>query len=409
MNFERHDGDAATIEDWLKVFEDTTGRDLTQFKLWYSQAGTPRLSVEETFKDGTFTLTFKQNTPPTPGQDVKDAKVIPIAVGLLSSDGKEVQKTTVLEMTQAEQSFSFDGLSEQPIPSILRDFSAPVIIERDQTDAARAFMMAHDTDPFNKFDAGDALARDVLLRMIRNDDAPSAAYLDGVAAIVRDDTLDPAFRALALSLPSDEELAQTLYDCGEVPDPAIIYTALETLRTARALHLQDILPRIQSDMVVPGPYSPDAKSAGKRSLGNAAMAMITRFDGGACAQQQFDTASNMTMQMAALSALLMAGKGDAASDYFRNQWREDRLVMDKWFSVTVGRAAPDQAAQTALRLTHEPDFDMKNPNRFRAVFGALSGNTAGFHDACGSSGQNAKRTKNNCRHTQYFPRYGRNG
>ena len=114
------------------------------------------------------------------------------------------------------------------------------------------------------------------------------------------------------------------------------------------------------------------------------MAMITRFDGGACAQQPFDPASNMTMQMAALSALLMAGKGDAASDYFRNQWREDRLVMDKWFSVTVGRAAPDQAAQTALRLTHEPDFDMKNPNRFRAVFGALSGNTAGFHDASGA-------------------------
>ena len=387
LYFKRHDGDAATIEDWLQVFEDTTGRDLTQFKRWYSQAGTPRITVSDTYENGIYTLHLSQHTPATPGQDIKEPQVIPVAVGLLSVDGTEVQETTVLELTEAEQSFSFEGLDAKPIPSVLRDFSAPVILERDQTNAERAFLMAHDTDPFNRWDAGDTLARDVLLRMIRNGEAPDTASLDGITAIVRDDTLDPAFRQLALSLPSDEELTQKIHDDGDVPDPMVIHDALETLRTARALHMQDILPRIQSDMIVSGPYSPDAKSAGKRSLGNAAMNMITRFDGGAAATRQYETATNMTMQLAALSSLMMIGKGDDASAHFRNQWRDDRLVMDKWFGLTVGRAAPDQAAATALRLTKESDFDITNPNRFRAVFGALGGNIAGFHQASGASYQ----------------------
>jgi len=387
LYFKRHDGDAATIEDWLQVFEDTTGRDLTQFKRWYSQAGTPRVTVSDTYENGTYTLHLSQRTAATPGQDAKGPQVIPVAVGLLSADGTEVQETTVLELTETEQSFRFDGIAAKPIPSVLRDFSAPVILERDQTNAERAFLMAHDTDPFNRWDAGDTLARDVLLRMIRNGEAPDTAYLDGITAIVRDDTLDPAFRQLALSLPSNEELTQEIHGDGGVPDPMVIHDALETLRTARALHMQDILPRIQSDMIVSGPYSPDAKSAGKRSLGNAAMNMITRFDGGATATRQYETATNMTMQLAALSSLMMIGKGDDASAHFRNQWRDDRLVMDKWFGLTVSRAAPDQAAATALRLTEEPDFDITNPNRFRAVFGALGGNIAGFHQASGASYQ----------------------
>ncbi len=385
LYFTRHDGDAATIEDWLQVFEDTTGRDLNQFKRWYSQAGTPRVAVTDSFANGTYTLHLKQHTPPTPGQDMKHPQVIPMAVGLLSNSGEEIQPTTVLEMTEAEQSFSFSDLAEKPTPSILRDFSAPVIIDRNMSNAERAFLMAHDTDPFNKWDAGDALARDVLLQMIRTGDAPDAAYLDGIAAIVRDDNLDPAFRALALSLPSEEEMAQKIHDDGGVPDPTGIHDALETLRTARALHLQDILPRIQSAMTLSGPYSPDAKSAGKRKLGNAVLNMMTRYDGGVAASLQYETATNMTMQFSALSSLMMIGKGADASAHFREKWRADRLVMDKWFSLTVARAAPQDAATTASRLTEEPDFDMTNPNRFRAVFGALGGHFAGFHDASGAS------------------------
>src|SRR5690606_3908844 len=151
------DGDAATIEDWLKVFEDATGRDLSQFKHWYSQAGTPRLKVSEDWKDGTYTLHFQQENPPTPGQPQKDPRVIPIAVGLLNPNGDEVVPTTVLEMTGARQSFRFEGLASKPIPSILRGFSAPVVLERAADPQEQAFLLAHDTDPFNRWEAGRAL------------------------------------------------------------------------------------------------------------------------------------------------------------------------------------------------------------------------------------------------------------
>ena len=385
LYFTRHDGDAATIEDWLQVFEDSTGRDLTQFKRWYSQAGTPHVTVKDDFKDGTYTLHFEQETPPTPGQDSKQPQVIPIAVGLLSQNGDEVVPTKVLEMTDRQQSFTFDGLAAKPVPSILRDFSAPVVLQREQSNAERAFLMAHDTDPFNKWDAGQTLAKDVLTQMITQDAAPDSAFLDGIAAILRDDTLDPAFRALAVSLPSEDDMAQSLHGAGTTPDPLFIHHAVEALRVAMAQHVQDILPRIQADMSVSGPYSPDAKSAGKRSLGNTVLGLLSRLDGGAAAAMQYAEADNMTMQLAGLAALLKLGKGDAESLAFRKQWRDDRLVMDKWFGLTVSMAAPENTAQTAIKLTQEPDFEMKNPNRFRAVFGALAGNSAGFHNATGAS------------------------
>ncbi|MGR3586198.1 MAG: aminopeptidase N, partial [Pseudooceanicola nanhaiensis] len=190
LYFERHDGDAATIEDWLKVFEDTTGRDLSQFKRWYSQAGTPRVSVDEAWEDGTYTLTFRQSTPPTPGQPVKDPRVIPIAVGLLGPNGDEVQETTLLELTEAEQSFTFEGLAAKPVPSILRGFSAPVILDRETDNAERAFLLAHDTDPFCKWEAGRALARDVLLRMLNEGAAPDKAFLGALSSTLADESLD---------------------------------------------------------------------------------------------------------------------------------------------------------------------------------------------------------------------------
>lgn len=186
LYFDRHDGQACTIEDWLRVFEDATGRDLAQFKLWYSQSGTPRVSVSADWADGVYTLNFKQHTPPTPGQDVKDPKVIPIAVGLLNPNGVEVEPTRILEMTQAEQSFSFDGLASKPVPSILRGFSAPIILEREVSREERAFLLAHDTDEFNRWEANRNLARDCLLSMIRDGAGPDGAWLDGLERVVRD-------------------------------------------------------------------------------------------------------------------------------------------------------------------------------------------------------------------------------
>ncbi|THD73340.1 aminopeptidase N [Thalassobius vesicularis] len=383
LYFDRHDGDAATIEDWLQVFEDATGRDLSQFKRWYSQAGTPRLSVSEEYADGTYTLTFRQSTPPTPSQPVKDPRVIPIAVGLLNPNGDEVVPTTVLEMTEAEQSFAFDGLAVRPVPSILRGFSAPVILQRDTTNEERAFLLAHDTDPFNKWESGRALARDGLLHMIRDSAAPDMAYLEALTAVVRDDAQDPAFRALAMGLPSQDDLAQALVDLGEIPDPQAIWQALETLRQATAQHMQDLLPRIYAQYQVDAPFQPDAEQSGARALANAALALLSRLDGGAQAQKQYDAADNMTQQLAAFGCLLSAGKGQAATKAFYERWKHDRLVIDKWFTMQIVQADPDQAADVTAALTQHPDFTMKNPNRFRATLGALAMSPAGFHHASG--------------------------
>ena len=388
LYFDRHDGQAATIEDWLKVFEDVTGRDLTQFKRWYSQAGTPRLGVHEAWaagaEGGTYTLTFTQTNPPTPGQPEKDAKVIPIAVGLLNPNGDEVVPTTVLEMNKPVQSFAFHELSARPIPSILRGFSAPVVLERDVPQAERAFLLAHDTDPFNRWEAGRALAKDVLARMVTKGATPSADLLDGMARLAFDDSLDPAFRALALRLPSEDDMAATLHAAGQVPDPARIHAARRALGLALAEKLAPGLPDLERTSRTEGPFSPAAGPAGQRALRLAALALMARLDGGAAAQLAFAQASNMTESFGALAILLENGHGKQELAAFGSRWTHDRLVMDKWFAVQVAMAAPDHAAATVARLTEHPAFDMKNPNRFRAVLGALTANHAGFHHDSGA-------------------------
>ncbi|MCB4455951.1 aminopeptidase N [Leisingera sp. McT4-56] len=387
LYFERHDGQACTIEDWLKVFEDATGRDLSQFKLWYSQAGTPRVKVSEDYADGTYTLTFEQSTPPTPGQPDKAPRVIPMAVGLLSPNGDEVRGTQVLELTDAKQSFTFDGLASKPVPSILREFSAPVILERETTNAERAFLLAHDTDPFNRWEAGNALAKETRVAMVLDGAAPDAAYLDALEKLVRDDEQDPAFRALVLSPPSQADIAQTLHERGYTPDPQKIYDAAETFTQTLAQQLETSLPRLYAATTVEGPYAPDAESAGKRALNGRILSLLTRLDGGEQAARQYASADNMTQQYAALGALMKAEKGEVQSQAFFDQWQDDRLVMDKWFALQIACAAPEKTAATAAALTKHPLFDMKNPNRFRAVFGALAGNHAGFHHASGEGYQ----------------------
>ncbi len=384
LYFERHDGQAVTIEDWLKVFEDTTGRDLGQFMRWYSQAGTPRLTVTDYFKGGTYTLHFKQHTPPTPGQGEKQPQVIPIAVGLLNPNGDEVQETVVLEMTKPEQSFEFKGLSSHPVPSILREFSAPVILEQETSNETHAFLMAHDTDPFNRWESGNALARDVLGRMISDGAAPDPLYLEAKAKILTDEALDPAFRALVLSLPTQDELAQMLFDAGQTPDPDAIFKATQTLAQATAERLKQDLPRIYAAHQVEGPYSPDAEPSGHRVLANSVLGLLSRLDDCKQAQAQYDAADNMTQQIGALGCLQYFGHGTDATQAFYDQWQHDRLVIDKWFAMQVSNTRPDQTVATAQALTEHADFDMKNPNRFRAVFGALAWHHAGFHRADGA-------------------------
>jgi aminopeptidase N len=379
LYFERHDGQACTIEDWLKVFEDSTTRDLTQFKRWYSQAGTPRLKVAESYEDGNYTLTFEQETAPTPDQPQKDPRVIPIAVGLLNDNGDEVQPTTVLEMTEARQSFSFDGLASKPVPSILREFSAPVILERDTSNAERAFLLAHDSDLFNRWEAGNTLAREARIDMVLEGAAPDASYLDALQKLVRDDDLDPAFRALVLQPPSQSDIAQTLFERGHTPDPQKIDDAAETFAVTLAQQLADSLPRLYAETTIDTAYSPDAVSAGKRALNGRILSLLTRLDGGDQASRQYYAADNMTQQLTALSCLMKAEQGAQQSAAFFTQWHDDRLVMDKWFALQIACASADQAAAVASDLARHPLFTLKNPNRFRAVMGALGGHHAGFH------------------------------
>ncbi len=385
LYFDRHDGQAATIEDWIKVFEDTTGRDLSQFKLWYSQAGTPHVYVSDDFTDGTYSLRLRQEITDTPGQSDKQPMVLPIAVGLLSQNGDEIVPTTVLEMTQSEQVFTFEGLAARPVPSILRGFSAPVILHHNQSVEDRQFLLTHDTDPFNKWEAARSLARDLLVLMVIENAEVDGAFLTALNAAISDEALDPAFRALLLALPSVDDIAQALSAGGYTPDPWEIYAERERLKRAIADHAGPTLANLYLLHQVTGDFSPKAEDAGKRALTNAALSYITLTDAGATAQRQFAAANNMTQELAALSALVSIGSGDDELNDFQRRWHGDRLVMDKWFSLQAGLAEPEDASATAKRLAAHDAFDWRNPNRFRALFSSLAGNTAGFHNPDGSA------------------------
>ena len=383
LYFDRHDGQACTIEDWLRVFEDTTGRDLTQFKRWYSQAGTPHLSVTEDWQHGTLTLNFRQHTPASAATPAPQPQVLPIAVGLIGQDGDEVEETRILEMTEAEQSFVFDDLGTRPIASVLRGFSAPVVLKQQLSDADRAHLLAYDTDPFNRWEQGRMLAFGSLLAMIREGTSPNPDWLAGVRSVISDESLDPAFRALVLGLPSQSDLARELADAGDTPDPDIIYAAVEATRSAMAKSYEDLVPTLYRRHTVNAGYEPDAEQSGKRSLANAALSLLTRNDDAKAAQKQYDNADNMTQQLSALANLIRAGRGSKAVQGFENQWKNDRLVMDKWFGLQVMEADPEDAHEVVQTLTKHPDFNWKNPNRFRAVFGSFAAHHAGFHHASG--------------------------
>ena len=383
LYFQRHDGQACTIEDWLRCFEDATGRDLGQFALWYSQAGTPRVSVREDFKDGTYRVDFLQTVPDTPGQTGKAPMVLPLAWGLLSPGGAVLRETEVLEMDGATASLEVET-PERPVLSLLRGFSAPVILDWDRSDADRLVLLAHDADPFARWEAGRALAKDRLMRAVTEDAGFDAGWLDAVAAVACDGAADPAFRALALALPSEDDMAASLHASGVVPDPDRIYAVRRAALLAVAERLADALPGLRASVATPGPYSPDAEAAGMRALDATLLRLATMLDRGAAARAAYGAADNMTDRMAAFACLLDAGDPDVAAA-FEAEWRHDRLVMDKWFAAQVTHAAPRDAVRVAEALTRHPDFDAANPNRFRAVVGGLTGgNPAGFHAPDGS-------------------------
>jgi aminopeptidase N len=378
LYFARHDGQAATIEDWLQVFQDATGRDLAQFKRWYTEAGTPRLHVSDDWRDGTYSLTLRQENPPTPGQQEKQPKVIPVAVGLLNPNGDEVVPTTLLELTEAEQTFTFTGLAARPVPSLLRGFSAPVVIERAVSAEERAFLLAHDTDPFNRWEAGRQLARDVLAGMVEGQ-SPGPDWLDALARVAGDESLDPAFRALALRLPTEDEMAQMLHDRGQVPDPDMLHAVRHRARAAVAARLRPQLPGLIAAHAEPGPFSPNARAAGRRALRLAALGLLAWAGDVAAVQEAHARAGNMTEEAGTLAILVEVAAADMALARFADRWARDAHVMDKWFALQAALSPPAVALATVERLAAHPDFRWQNPNRFRALVGGFTANHAAFH------------------------------
>ncbi len=397
LYFERHDGQACTIEDFAAVFEDISGRDLTQFRRWWSQAGTPRVRVSMDHDGDETVLTITQNTPATPGQADKHPLHIPFSLGFLSQSGEpltltgpdgEAREAHLLELTKPSESFTFTGSSEAPVPSLLRGFSAPVILDYRREDAERALLLAHDSDAFNRSEAARDLALGSLTTLAGSvKDADPALPAALKSALERGG--DPAFLALLLSTPGQEELAAHLATMGEAVDPDAIYHAKTTLDTAIASTAQHALIAAYEANSVPGPYSPDAASAGKRALRNTALAMLVNLgvDGPApaLAKAQFEAADNMTDSAAALQSLIRLG-GDAATEAlaaFHARWKDNMLVIDKWLTMQVAIPRED-ALQTAQILRARDDIDWRNPNRFRSLVGAFASNHWRFHQADGS-------------------------
>jgi len=401
LYFERHDGQAVECDDFRAAMSDANGRDLTQFERWYSQAGTPRVAatVEYDAAQKTCAITLKQSCPATPGQKNKLPFHIPVAVGLLDScgndmpltlQGTQVQQTTVvLELTEAQQTFVFEHVNEQPVPSLLRDFSAPVILDYEYRDADLAFLMAHDSDAFNRWEAGQRLASRRLLALTAaaqagKELAVDPALSDSLRLTLNETSLDPAFREIALTLPSETVIAEQM----DVIDPQAIHKARRFLRHSLAQALRADFIEVYKNNQTPGAYSPDAASAGKRALKNLALSYISELDDAAAhtlAQTQCDGADNMTDRVAALGALANStapGK-DAALARFYQDFEAEPLVIDKWFSLQAMARTTDIAA--VRKLMQHPAFSLKNPNRARSlIFSFCNGNPSQFHVADGS-------------------------
>jgi aminopeptidase N len=406
LYFQRHDGQAVTCDDFRFAMADANGRDFGQFERWYSQAGTPRVKVVANYDASSriYEITLSQSCPPTPGQKTKLPFHIPVKVGLLDSRGRdlalalegdlrEAPTTRVLELTEESQSFRFTGIFEKPVPSLLRDFSAPVILEYDYADEELAFLIANDSDPFNRWEAGQRLATRRLLALAGmvqagatlDENAPGLADLaESLRAILNSGTLDPAFREVAITLPSEGVLAEQM----DVIDPLAIHAARQYLRRMLARVLRNELVATYDANATPGDYSPDAASAGKRGLKNVALLYLSELDDTDThhlAQVQYDQASNMTDRLAALTALVNSsapGRGDALERFY-SEFEDEALVIDKWFSLQAMARATDVAAVQAL-MEHKA-FTLKNPNRARSlIFSFCNGNAAQFHAPDGS-------------------------
>jgi aminopeptidase N len=419
LYFERHDGQAVTCDDFAQAIADANPGSplalrLAQFKCWYSQAGTPRVLAEGAFNSEhqTFTLTLSQSCAATPDQTKKDAFVIPVSVGLLDASGKPMavqlqgepqtqahpQFSKTLVLSETTQSFVFENIISEPTPSLLRNFSAPVNLDCMLTEAQWLTLLAHDTDAFNRWEAGQRLAVQAALRFIRGHHNPETEavlgndYLQAMQVVLRHPDLDSAFKELVLTLPSETYISEQL----ESVDPQQVHAVREAMKRQLAQSLQADWQISYEQNKVIGAYSPDAHSSGKRALSGMALHMLclAAMQEGttlwpAKAFQAFKDAPNMTDRFNALSALVGSGHELAAQAlaHFHALFKNEALVIDKWFGLQAG--APDRGGNIlpiVRQLMQHSDFNLRNPNRARSlIFSYCSANPGGFHriDAAG--------------------------
>lgn len=422
LYFERHDGQAVTCDDFAQAIADANpdselARLLPQFKRWYAQAGTPRVRASGSYDAAarTYTLTLAQSIAPTPGQAEKEAMVIPVALGLLGADGSPLplqlegeagagapDRTVVL--TEPSHSYTFVNVDAEPVPSLLRGFSAPVLLDIDATDAQLLTLLAHDTDPFNRWEAGQRLALRIAIQAV-GDVSPAApgsgtpdrellpaSFVAAMHDVLRHPALDAAFKELVLSLPSEGYIAEQL----DMVDPQRVHAVREAMRLQLAVALQADWEWIWEQHHDTGAYRPDAVSSGRRALAGMALSMLclaARRTGDTVwpgrAYQRFKDAGNMTDRFNALGALVASGQPLAAQALarFHAMFKDEALVLDKWFALQAG--TPDRGGDVlpaVKQLMKHPDFSLKNPNRARSlIFSYCSANPGAFHrpDAAG--------------------------
>jgi len=403
LYFERHDGQAVTTDDFLAAMADANDFDLDQLRTWYNQSGTPVLEISGDYDEEAqrFRLHVSQSCPATPGQPDKQPFLIPLQVGLVGPDGRNMPlqlagedrkkgASCTLRGTATEQTFEFVNVPFTPIPSLLRNFSAPVKVNFPYSRDDLAFLFAHDSDAFNRWEAGQRLATDVILEIVAafaEDWKPGVpeTFIKAFRAALTDSQADPALLALALTLPAEPELAEAMV----VADPVAIHAARQMVRKVLAEELSKDFERVMAAMQDHSLYSPDPDAIGRRSLKNLCLAYLSLIDDAeihqACFDQYVDS-DNMTDRMAALTCLVHNGLSQyqEALAAFYHRFQDDPLVVDKWFSLQATAPRPGTLDQVRELMEH-PAFTMRNPNRVRSLVGAFAhGNPACFHNLSGA-------------------------
>ncbi|HWC64377.1 MAG TPA: aminopeptidase N [Rhizomicrobium sp.] len=398
LYFARHDGQAATVEEWVRCFEEACGRDLSQFRLWYTQAGTPAIEAKAAYDAAarTYTLDLTQTVPPTPGQAEKRPMHIPVRLGLIGASGAHLPltlegenqigpETRVLELTGESQRFVFTGVEEKPLLSLGRGFSAPAIFHARLDAHDRALLMGKDCDPFNRWEAGQVLAANLMLELAEGSRSdPDGDYLAAIGDVLKDAEKDPAFAAQMLMPPTESELAAQRTPV----DPEALHAArLGLVRAVAAAH-RPRLKTLYAAMQDSGEFRPDARSAGRRALRNAVLRYLTAADdepAAVLADAHYRAAGNMTDMIAGLAALtrMENPRRLAALGHFHDRFAADPLVLDKWMGLIAGSPLPGTAKEVQALMRHQA-FDIKNPNRVRALIGAFSANHLRFHGSEGS-------------------------